>query len=83
MPRPPHSPWLDLPNDIWGWVRYMKIEWFQCKLCATDWTTDIQAETVILTGRLRVLLWYTNPHSISNICLPEVLEVWLSIRISS
>jgi hypothetical protein len=20
MPRPPHSPWLDLPNDVWGWV---------------------------------------------------------------
>jgi hypothetical protein len=20
MPRPPHSPWFDLPNDIWGWV---------------------------------------------------------------
>jgi hypothetical protein len=18
MPRPPHPPWLDLPNDIWG-----------------------------------------------------------------
>jgi hypothetical protein len=24
MPRPPHSPWLDLPNDIWGWVQIMK-----------------------------------------------------------
>jgi hypothetical protein len=24
MPRPPHSPWLDLPNDIWGWVHIMK-----------------------------------------------------------
>jgi hypothetical protein len=20
MPPPPHSPWLDLPNDIWGWI---------------------------------------------------------------
>jgi hypothetical protein len=24
MPRPPHLPWLDLPNDIWGWVQIMK-----------------------------------------------------------
>jgi hypothetical protein len=24
MPRPPHPPWLDLPNDIWGWVQIMK-----------------------------------------------------------
>jgi hypothetical protein len=24
MPRPPHSPWPDLPNDIWGWVQIMK-----------------------------------------------------------
>jgi hypothetical protein len=19
MPRPPHSPWFDLPNNIWWW----------------------------------------------------------------
>jgi hypothetical protein len=25
MPRPPHSPWLDLSNDIWGWVQIMKL----------------------------------------------------------
>jgi hypothetical protein len=25
MPRPPHSPWFHLPNDIWGWVRIMKL----------------------------------------------------------
>jgi hypothetical protein len=25
MPRPPHSPWLDLPNDIWGWAQIMKL----------------------------------------------------------
>jgi hypothetical protein len=24
MPRPPHSHWLDLPNEIWGWVQIMK-----------------------------------------------------------
>jgi hypothetical protein len=24
MPRPPHSNWLDLPNDIWGWAQIMK-----------------------------------------------------------
>jgi hypothetical protein len=24
MPRPPHSAWLDLPNDIWGRVQIMK-----------------------------------------------------------
>jgi hypothetical protein len=24
MPRPSHSPWLDLPNDIWGWAQIMK-----------------------------------------------------------
>jgi hypothetical protein len=24
MPRPPHSPSLDLPNDIWWWVQIMK-----------------------------------------------------------
>jgi hypothetical protein len=24
MPSPPHSPWLYLPNDIWGWVQKMK-----------------------------------------------------------
>jgi hypothetical protein len=25
MPRPPQWPWLDLPNDIWGWVQIMKL----------------------------------------------------------
>jgi hypothetical protein len=25
MPRPPHSPWSDLPIDIWGWVQIMKL----------------------------------------------------------
>jgi hypothetical protein len=24
MPCPTHSPWLDLPNDIWGWVQIME-----------------------------------------------------------
>jgi hypothetical protein len=24
MPCPPHLPWLDLPNDIWGWVQIIK-----------------------------------------------------------
>jgi hypothetical protein len=24
MLRPPHSPWLDLPNDIWGCVQTLK-----------------------------------------------------------
>jgi hypothetical protein len=25
MPCLPHSPWLDLPNDICGWVQIMKL----------------------------------------------------------
>jgi hypothetical protein len=25
MPRPPHSPWFDLPNDIRWWVQIMKL----------------------------------------------------------
>jgi hypothetical protein len=25
MSRSPHSPWLDLPNDIWEWVQIMKL----------------------------------------------------------
>jgi hypothetical protein len=25
MSRPPHSPWFDLPNNIRGWVRNMKL----------------------------------------------------------
>jgi hypothetical protein len=25
MPRPPHSPWFDLPNNIWWWVQNMKL----------------------------------------------------------
>jgi hypothetical protein len=25
MHRPPHSPWLNLPNEIWGWVQIMKL----------------------------------------------------------
>jgi hypothetical protein len=25
MPRPPHSPWLDLPDDVWKWVQVMKL----------------------------------------------------------
>jgi hypothetical protein len=31
MPRPPHSPWLDLPNDIWGWVQIMNFLIVQLK----------------------------------------------------
>jgi hypothetical protein len=34
MPRPPHSPWLDLPNDIWGWVQIMKLR-------QSHWVTKI------------------------------------------
>jgi hypothetical protein len=26
IPRPPQSPWLDLPNDIWGCVQTMKLK---------------------------------------------------------
>jgi hypothetical protein len=29
MPRPPHSPWVDLPNDICGWVQIMKFRILQ------------------------------------------------------
>jgi hypothetical protein len=25
MSRPPHSPWFDLPNDIWWWLQIMKV----------------------------------------------------------
>jgi hypothetical protein len=25
MPRPPHSPWFDVPNYIWGRVQIMKL----------------------------------------------------------
>jgi hypothetical protein len=25
MLHPTHSPWFDLPNDVWGWVQYMKL----------------------------------------------------------
>jgi hypothetical protein len=25
MPRPPHSPWFDLPNDICWWLQIMKL----------------------------------------------------------
>jgi hypothetical protein len=25
MPCIPHPPCLDLPNDIWGWVQFMKL----------------------------------------------------------
>jgi hypothetical protein len=25
MPRPPHSPWFDLPNNIWGGEQNMKL----------------------------------------------------------
>jgi hypothetical protein len=26
MPRPPHSPWFDLPNNILWWVQIMKLQ---------------------------------------------------------
>jgi hypothetical protein len=25
MPCPPHSPWLYLPNNIWEWLKIMKL----------------------------------------------------------
>jgi hypothetical protein len=25
MPRPPRSPLFVLPNDVWGWVQFMKV----------------------------------------------------------
>jgi hypothetical protein len=25
MPCPPHSPWFDLPNNIWWWSQTMKL----------------------------------------------------------
>jgi hypothetical protein len=25
MPRPPHSPWFHLPNNIWWWVQIMQL----------------------------------------------------------
>jgi hypothetical protein len=36
MPRPPHSPWLDLPNDIWEWVQIMKFLIVQLPPCANN-----------------------------------------------
>jgi hypothetical protein len=30
MPCPSHSPWLDLRNDIWGWIQIMKFK--NCKI---------------------------------------------------
>jgi hypothetical protein len=31
-PRPPHSPWFDLPNNIWWWVQIMKLPIVQLPL---------------------------------------------------
>jgi hypothetical protein len=28
-PCPPHSPWFDLPNEVWGWVQIMKLSTVQ------------------------------------------------------
>jgi hypothetical protein len=25
MPRPPHSPWFDVPNNIWWWIQITKL----------------------------------------------------------
>jgi hypothetical protein len=32
MPRVPHSPWIDLPNNIWGWVQIKKLLISQSKI---------------------------------------------------
>jgi hypothetical protein len=32
MPCPPHSPWFDLPNNIWWWVQIMKLPTVQLSL---------------------------------------------------
>jgi hypothetical protein len=32
MPRPPNSPWFDLPNNIWLWVQIMKLPIVQLSL---------------------------------------------------
>jgi hypothetical protein len=32
MPCPYHSPWFDLPNDVWGWVQIMKLPVVQLSL---------------------------------------------------
>jgi hypothetical protein len=29
MPCPPHSPWFELPNNIWWWVQIMKLHTVQ------------------------------------------------------
>jgi hypothetical protein len=29
MPRLPHSPWFDLPNNIWWWLQIMKLSTVQ------------------------------------------------------
>jgi hypothetical protein len=28
MPRQPHSPWFDLPNNMWGWVQIIPPSWY-------------------------------------------------------
>jgi hypothetical protein len=40
MPSPPHSPWFDLPYNIWGWVQNMHGSCMSGK--ESTWNTTIQ-----------------------------------------
>jgi hypothetical protein len=77
MPRPPHSPWFDLPYNIWWWVQTMKLPIVQLNIML--WRSSISTTRCFrknldacyrlqaLLGQLpnliliRWVLYYTSP----------------------
>jgi hypothetical protein len=53
MHHPPHSPWLDLPNDIWGLVQIMKTS--LCNFLHSPVTSSLLGPNILLRTALRQL----------------------------
>jgi hypothetical protein len=75
MPRP-HSPWLDLPNGIWGWVQIMKflivqLPLFSCHLIPS-YVQIFFSEPCSQTPA--VFAWETKFHTHTK----QLVELWLN-----
>jgi hypothetical protein len=57
MPRPPHSPWFDLPNSIWGWVQNMKLLIVQLLSCLIEKPLKKLAPHLPMVTPLMLQMW--------------------------
>jgi hypothetical protein len=80
MPRPPHSSWLHLPNDIWGWVQIKEVlivlflhsPVTSCLFCPNIPLRTLFSNTLVYA---LPLMWETKFHTNTK----QLAELWFCI----